>query len=142
MQDTILSSVWNHSQSPSQSQRIAFEEYQGEKYSYFQLWQFTCQYHQYISKHPSETHRVALLLPRGIHFIAALLGTWLSQRTAIIIDPSLPQMRIQRVIQDSLPDCIIKQSISLCPDEIGITPPDTSPDSPAYIIYSSGSSGK
>ncbi len=140
---SLLHTIWLHYQQSPQA--IVLEEYRGESYSYEDLWQRACSYSHDLTALPtneeSEDH-VAILLPKGIEFIAALLGIWLAKKTAVVIDPQWPNQRIKNIIKEVEPEHIIKAEPTSIRVENIVPPPNLDLHSPAYIIYSSGSSGQ
>ncbi|GAY19331.1 hypothetical protein MSZK_60570 [Mycobacterium sp. shizuoka-1] len=102
--------------------------------------------------------RVALLLPRSGEAIAAILAVLKTGATYVAVDPSVPEARMQFVLDDAAPVAAITNS-ELRPrlggwdllvidfDDAGIDgqpstpPPGPAPDDIAYIIYTSGTTG-
>lgn len=127
-----------------QPDHIAIEEWQGDSLSYFELWELTQVYHRAIDQRSiHHNNRIAIILPRSSDFIASLLGAWLSKCTPIIVDPEWPNLRIQSIIEDAQPDLIIDARIAQSNSEAAPSSlPLVEANSVAYIIYSSGSSGR
>lgn len=103
---------------------------------------------------------VAIFLEKSPEFIIAIIATLLSRRPYIAIDASTPAERIYQILEDSKPRWIIssneleskipeaKRNILLWDDLNshndhidGIEVPSPHSQDPAYIIYTSGSSG-
>jgi amino acid adenylation domain-containing protein len=113
-----------------------------------------------ISKNPASAP-IAILLSRGVNMIISLLAVIKSGDPYVPIDPNLPDIRIQYILNDCKANLIISetehqhklsagslQPVYLDRDEQYITKfQDKSPDSnisphdPVYIIYTSGTTG-
>lgn len=139
---TLLQAVQNWAN--TRPDHIATDEWQGDSLSYSELWKLAQAYHHVIEQRSiNKSNRVAIILPRSSDFIASLLGAWLSECTPIIIDPEWPDLRIQSILEEAQPDFIINTEIAQPNPTILSSPlPLVEADSVAYIIYSSGSSGR
>ncbi|KAM0802121.1 hypothetical protein BDR22DRAFT_820071 [Usnea florida] len=108
---------------------------------------------------------IAVALERGIEYIVAMLASWKIGAAYLPLDQSLPAQRMQYMIADSKPTCLItikgitdekslklEGGITLCLDEnelidkLRVYPsaeivPKASYDISAYIIYTSGTTG-
>jgi len=80
--------------------------------------------------------RVAIVLPRSVEMIVAILGVIDSKATFVPIDPDNPQARIDAILQDCNPSLILHKSGQ---QFLGS---NLNSSSSAYIIYTSGSTGK
>ena len=102
--------------------------------------------------------RVALLLPRSGEAIAAILAVLKTGATYVAVDPSVPEARMQFVLDDSAPVAAITTAelrprldgrdllvIDFDDAGVGSQPstalPGPAPDDIAYIIYTSGTTG-
>ncbi|WP_434657998.1 amino acid adenylation domain-containing protein [Chromobacterium violaceum] len=101
--------------------------------------------------------RVAILLPRSVDAIVAILGTLWAGGCYVPLDPQGPAARLAMVLDDARPRLALTRRRwaelcgelpALCLDE---APADDAPrlercaagiDSPAYLLYTSGSTGK
>ncbi|WP_312877594.1 non-ribosomal peptide synthetase [Lentzea indica] len=84
---------------------------------------------------------VALLLPRSLEMIVAILGVLKSGAAYLPIDPDYPEDRINAMLADTGPVTVLS-SVD-CAD-LPVTSPEVAlaPDNPAYVIYTSGSTGR
>ncbi len=99
---------------------------------------------------------VALALPRGAQFVAALLGILRAGRAFVPVSPEDPPERIARILKQADPKHLIAEAElaqalgrpSLSPDEGGaIAGTFIAPDAPAaealaYVMFTSGSTGE
>ncbi len=106
--------------------------------------------------------RIALLLEQDAPAIAAILGVLKSGKTYIPLDPSYPRLRLTYNLEDSQATAILTNNTNLAfaqqltsenihlinideidlenaGDQINLS---VSPDTPAYILYTSGSTGQ
>ena len=107
--------------------------------------------------------RVAVLLPRSVELLVAVLGTLKAGAAYVPLDPSYPHDRIEFMLTDAEVAAVLTSgtsswppfptqilSLKLDPEEVRSsneaweTNPDSraGPDSPAYVIYTSGSTGR
>ena len=106
--------------------------------------------------------RIALLMPRSIEMIMAILAIWKAGGAYVSIDPDYPIQRIQYTLSDSGARCgITTQSFVQQFKDTGVewfaidalteeltTLPDSNPqvtvtpENAAYVIYTSGSTGR
>ncbi|MFY7569204.1 amino acid adenylation domain-containing protein [Streptomyces sp. WI04-05B] len=109
--------------------------------------------------------RVALLLPRCTDLVVAVLGVLKAGAAFLPLDPGYPRARIDDVLDDAAPDCVLAHSATAplaeacgapvlvldasagaaAPAENLADADRTAPltvDHPAYVIYTSGSSGR
>ncbi|MCV7347678.1 non-ribosomal peptide synthetase, partial [Mycolicibacterium rhodesiae] len=114
--------------------------------------------HVLVSHGAGPGQRVALLLPRSDEAIAAILAVLKTGATYVAIDPSVPEARMEFVLDDAAPVAAITTA-ELRPylggrdllvvdfhDEVVDSQPSTAlpgpaPDDIAYIIYTSGTTG-
>jgi amino acid adenylation domain-containing protein len=104
-----------------------------------------------------EGDRVALLLPRGIDFVTCALGVMKAGATYVPLDPTHPPERIRRMLEglgtrfgftySKLPDlfCSVQWlDVHQTKHPVGSLAPlrQLNPESPAYIMFTSGSSGR
>ncbi|MEU4556992.1 amino acid adenylation domain-containing protein [Actinoplanes sp. NPDC023936] len=84
---------------------------------------------------------VAVALPRGIDLMVALIGVLRSGAGYLPLDLSYPAERLDFMIEDARPVCVLRELPDLCPvpliDIVQASPADT-----AYAIYTSGSTGR
>ena len=111
---------------------------------------------------PDEECRVALLLEHDAPMVAAMLGCLKAGKTYVPLPPSHPRGRLANLLLDSQARAIVTESSSKIfaedlaagetvlinlddpGDELNTTRPDVavSPNSLAYLLYTSGSSGE
>ncbi|RKT55883.1 non-ribosomal peptide synthase protein (TIGR01720 family)/amino acid adenylation domain-containing protein [Saccharothrix australiensis] len=98
--------------------------------------------HHLIGLGASPERLVALLLPRSVDLVVAVLGVLKSGAAYLPIDPAYPADRIAGVLADADPAVVL----DAVPDLTGYpaTAPDVrlTPDNAAYVIYTSGSTGR
>ncbi|MET7732911.1 amino acid adenylation domain-containing protein, partial [Streptomyces sp. NPDC005402] len=95
---------------------------------------------------------VAVLLPRSVDLMVALLGVLKSGAAYVPVDPAYPAERIAVILQDSAPALAVTADPDLAPaglvtvrpgtaeaDAVGRTP---RPQDAAYVIFTSGSTGR
>ena len=123
--------------------QAAVVEGAGDALTYRQLWQQARRVAEYIKRHSEGSSFIGLHLPKSSAYIVSMIGCWMSGKAFVPIGTDLPPAR-QRFItthadialcldKDSYPDALS------CPMTDAIAP--CQPNAPAYIIYSSGSTG-
>ncbi len=98
---------------------------------------------------------VAVALPRGIYAVTAVLGVLLSGAAYCPLDPNAPAERTAQLLNEAAPALVLTTAPRasafagrpvLTPDQpdapLGPTPVPPSPRSLAYVIHTSGSSGR
>ncbi|MFF5973413.1 amino acid adenylation domain-containing protein [Streptomyces sp. NPDC012769] len=97
---------------------------------------------------------VALVLPRGVEQVVALLGVLKAGAAYLPVDPGYPAARIAYMLDDAAPALVIDDVRTVAelaesarparPAENPGTGPavDVDPRHPAYVIYTSGSTGR
>jgi amino acid adenylation domain-containing protein len=107
--------------------------------------------------------RVAIYLPRGPNLVIALVAAALTGSTQLAVDPDDPPARVRRLLADAAPSVLVTESSLLAgvaglagpagsfdvvlagelPDEpFSVPEVPGSPDDPAYMVYTSGSTGE
>ncbi|HWO67998.1 MAG TPA: amino acid adenylation domain-containing protein, partial [Umezawaea sp.] len=83
---------------------------------------------------------VALVLPRSVEFVVALLAIWKAGGVYLPVDPSLPADRVEFLLRDANPVLVVRGELPEddCSDDLE----PVRPDHAAYVIYTSGSTGK
>jgi amino acid adenylation domain-containing protein/non-ribosomal peptide synthase protein (TIGR01720 family) len=90
---------------------------------------------------------VGICLERSLEMIVALLGVLKAGAAYLPIDPEYPDARIQSMVADTKPLCVItSQWLAAASEAIATNNSDNPasrllPDSAAYVIYTSGSTG-
>lgn len=82
--------------------------------------------------------RVALCLPNGPDFLAALLGTWMLGATACPLNPQLTASERQLIEGDLVP----RAWLAAVPSRRGCRPAPAPAPGPALVLYTSGSTGR
>ncbi|TWF80521.1 non-ribosomal peptide synthase protein (TIGR01720 family)/amino acid adenylation domain-containing protein [Pseudonocardia hierapolitana] len=100
--------------------------------------------------------RVAIVLPRSVDLIVAVVGVLKAGGCYVPIDPGSPAARIAYILDDSAPDCVlaVDETATVLPEggppvlmvdgpgaAGGPVPLAGHPDADAYVIYTSGSTG-
>ena len=99
--------------------------------------------HRLIERGVGPEEIVALMLPRSIDWVTAVLAVWKTGAAYLPVDPGYPARRIAFMLDDARP------ALVLTADELpdSATAPDVNPhvplalSHPAYVIYTSGSTG-
>ncbi|MEZ0068065.1 amino acid adenylation domain-containing protein [Streptacidiphilus sp. MAP12-20] len=91
---------------------------------------------------------VALSLPRSAELVVAMLGTLYAGAAYLALDPDYPPERLAFMIADAEPACVLTTEDLASPDLATTAVPTTTapltaagPDDPAYVMYTSGSTG-
>lgn len=82
---------------------------------------------------------VALLMPRTVGLVVAMLACLRVGAAYVPIDPGYPRERIDHLLTDAAPVCVLTEEGRPAPEAAEFTAPD--PDTAAYVIYTSGSTG-
>lgn len=132
----------------------------GKRLSYAQLAMLSQSYAKAIrEKCAGKKTTIAILLPKCFQLIAAMLGVLQSGNVFVLLPPDLPVGRLNELLEDSNPDAVISNVdlfkrtrlqqdcfIDIATIEPSFEPPQTcapsAPGDAAYIVYTSGSSGK
>ncbi|MEU9198214.1 amino acid adenylation domain-containing protein, partial [Streptomyces hundungensis] len=94
---------------------------------------------------------VAVLLPRGIDLVVALLGVAKSGGAYVPLDPEHPAERIAAVLADADPVVVLTEpglqwsgieTLAVTDEEAASFSAATHPHDPAYLIFTSGSTGR
>ncbi|GLZ42189.1 hypothetical protein Acsp05_58130 [Actinokineospora sp. NBRC 105648] len=94
---------------------------------------------------------VAVVLPRSVHVVVAMLAVWKAGGVVVPVDPAYPAERIATVLAEAAPAVAVTTRTDLGipvvhPDQeswtgTGVPLGPVGPDSAAYIVFTSGSSG-
>lgn len=111
--------------------------------TYRQLWQQARCVAEYVKTHGGNTPFVGLNLPKSAAYIVSMIGCWMAGKAFVPIGTDLPQARKTYIIDHA--------GIGLCLDKetfieamaCGATNSIATcmPENPAYMIYSSGTTG-
>nr|WP_137726431.1 non-ribosomal peptide synthetase [Prescottella subtropica] len=86
---------------------------------------------------------VALVLPRSVDAIVAIVAVTLAGAAYLPIDATTPRERLDVVLADADPVCVLTAADLTDTSATGDTPPvPPAPDDVAYVIYTSGSTGR
>ncbi|MFE1930389.1 non-ribosomal peptide synthase/polyketide synthase [Streptomyces sp. NPDC059474] len=88
---------------------------------------------------------VAVVLPRSVELVVALLGVLKAGGAYVPVDPEYPAERIAHILGDARPVLVIDEvAVLAAADEYAETPMEDAPklSHPAYVIYTSGSTGR
>ncbi|GIH27672.1 hypothetical protein Aph01nite_59820 [Acrocarpospora phusangensis] len=83
---------------------------------------------------------VAVALPRSVDLVVALLAAHRAGAAYLPLDPGYPQERLEFMLRDAEPVCVLRDGIPSGP--LGDLPERYDPRHPAYVIYTSGSTGR
>ncbi len=138
---------------------IALQDNHGS-YTYSQLLQYSAGIsNTLLANNTAVGDRVVLLLNQGKAAVAAMIGVLDAGACFVPIDIKEPAERLQYIIQDCQPRCVITDSANFSVinntlpktliiniDDISVSDavshqPQLTPDSAAYIFYTSGSTG-
>ncbi|CAG9001154.1 MAG: Linear gramicidin synthase subunit D [Candidatus Celerinatantimonas neptuna] len=111
--------------------------------------------HQLLSSGIGIENRVAILLPRGLWLVAAIVGAMKSRAAWIPIDPNYPTQRISTMLETAKVDAVLSFAENqidadvrvIAVDQLSEQLPKTNPDLPihpeqlCYILFTSGSTG-
>ncbi|TDV34268.1 non-ribosomal peptide synthetase, partial [Actinophytocola oryzae] len=99
--------------------------------------------HRLIASGAAPERVVALAVPRSVRMVVALLAVLKSGAAYLPVDPEYPAERIRYMLADADPVCVLdaeEPDVSGMPDDDPRVPGLT-PDSPAYVMYTSGTTG-
>ncbi len=133
-------------------------KYDNHTFTYGQLWQAISKISLQLNKRlVQQTKIIAVALPRGIDLITSMCAIFNLRLIYMPIDLDLPEQRIKTILIDANPDLIICKS----KDEARFTTyityfidepvpefyqllqvPDVNLNNPAYLLYTSGTTGK
>ncbi|GAA1607134.1 hypothetical protein GCM10009679_08710 [Saccharothrix algeriensis] len=87
---------------------------------------------------------VAVMMPRNVDLMVALLAVLKAGGAYVPVDPSYPKDRIDFMLTDAAPVLVLESADLPGVDEADDTDLDVAllPDHPAYMIYTSGSTGR
>lgn len=117
--------------------RPAIEALGANAVSYRELWHLASTYAKEAEACPGQ---IAVCLPRGVDYVAALLGCWIAGRAPVILDPEWPRGRRETIIEEASITLVFDKPRAL--SEAAAVPKQVPPEACAYIIYSSGSTGR
>ncbi len=133
-----------HSVCQAYPNHIAVVEGDGEALTYQRLWQQARRVAAYINGHSEGSDFVGLHLPKSAAYIVGMLGCWMSGKAFVPLGTDLPPARRQWIADHAgITLCIdgdIYGEAMACGMTDAIVP--CQPHHPAYIIYSSGTTGK
>ncbi|WP_328407058.1 amino acid adenylation domain-containing protein [Streptomyces violaceus] len=88
--------------------------------------------------------RVAIMLPRCLELVVAVLGVTKAGAAWLPIDANYPQARIDYILADARPAVVVDESVvrEVSQYPTGPVRSRTVPENAAYVIYTSGSTGQ
>jgi amino acid adenylation domain-containing protein/thioester reductase-like protein len=137
--------------------RLAVAEHGGETLTYAQLWlraSDTANRLREAGVSPGDV--VALLCPRSAGFITSFIGSWLAEAVVLPLDPSNPIARLEAILKEAKPTVLVQTEKEItftrtpffhpsgkeADQSAPIPVPSVDTQRPAYLIYTSGSSGR
>ncbi|MFF7638568.1 non-ribosomal peptide synthase/polyketide synthase, partial [Kitasatospora sp. NPDC008050] len=101
--------------------------------------------HQLIGRGVGPERLVAVVLPRSVDLVAALLAVLKTGAAYVPVDPEYPAERRAYILADAAPALVLDEAV-LAQDLSGYSEEDPEIDvemaHPAYVIYTSGSTGR
>ncbi|MEU5692041.1 amino acid adenylation domain-containing protein [Actinosynnema sp. NPDC020468] len=95
---------------------------------------------------------VGVVLPRSVDVVVAMLAVWKAGGVVVPVDPAYPGPRIAAVLADAAPVVVVTNRTDLGIPAVaadpatwvgtGVPPGPAGPDSAAYVVFTSGSSGR
>jgi amino acid adenylation domain-containing protein/non-ribosomal peptide synthase protein (TIGR01720 family) len=85
---------------------------------------------------------VAVQMPRSLDLVVALVAVVKAGGAYLPIDPGYPSERIDFMLADANPVCVIGEGLAITGSAAPVEPEQLHPDHPAYVIYTSGSTGR
>ncbi|NGO70810.1 non-ribosomal peptide synthetase, partial [Streptomyces boncukensis] len=82
---------------------------------------------------------VGVALPRSVELVVALLAVQRAGAAYLPLDPEYPPERVAFMVEDARPVCVLRDGLPEGPE--GGLPVRVDPGSPAYVMYTSGSTG-
>lgn len=123
--------------------RKAIETAEGRAWTYAELWTQALAMRQgFFQKGVGKGDIVALVLPRSPEFVAGLVACWLCEAVALPVDVRLPSRRITDMLEEAKPRLIFQGGIPQSEGKPQEILPEDDLGSAAYLIYTSGSSGR
>ena len=123
--------------------QTAVAEGEGDALTYRQLWQQARQVAAYIKRHSEGRDFVGLHLPKSAAYIVSMIGCWMSGKAFVPIGTDLPPARQRWIAAHAdIMLCIDRENYRealSCRMTDAMAP--CLPGRPAYIIYSSGTTG-
>ncbi|MGP3921489.1 amino acid adenylation domain-containing protein, partial [Nonomuraea sp. 10N515B] len=84
---------------------------------------------------------VALVLPRSVELVVAVLAVWKAGGAYVPVDPAFPHERISTLLADVQPVLVLRELPEVAEHEAGPVSCPAVPANAAYVIYTSGSTG-
>ena len=97
--------------------------------------------HKLIERGAGPERFVALLMPRSLEMVVAILAVLKSGAAYLPIDPDYPADRIAAMLADANPIATLTEVSNTDGREDNPSNENLTPDCPAYVIYTSGSTG-
>jgi amino acid adenylation domain-containing protein/thioester reductase-like protein len=111
--------------------------------TYQQLWQQARYVADYVKTHGDNSPFVGLYLPKSAAYIVSMIGCWMAGKAFVPIGTDLPQARRTYIIDHAEIDlCLDKNTfVEAMACDAANSIATCLPENPAYMIYSSGTTG-
>ncbi len=119
--------------------KSAIEE-ETTKISHGELWDLALRYAGLLEKNIPSGSLVELFMQKSSNYVAAILGCWMHGCYFLPISPTLPKKRIEFIRENSKPSFTITEE-TIPPVQKIERMVQLKESNPAYLIYTSGSSG-
>jgi amino acid adenylation domain-containing protein len=123
--------------------RVAIQTAQGRCLTYAQLWRRALELRMVFEQQGvGKGDTVALCLPRSPDLVAGWIAGWLCEAVVLPLDVSLPEARRIHILHESCPRFVLSEQGLVQDKPLRNEVPPTDLRAPAYLIYTSGSSGQ
>ncbi len=123
--------------------RIAIETARGRRLTYAQLWRRALELRMiFEAQGVCRGDIVVLSLPRSPDLVAGWIATWLCEAVVLPLEATMPEGRRNHIIQEVRPRFVLRDEGVIADGLPRGNVPASNLPAPAYLIYTSGSSGQ